>query len=139
MRTKREILFSKTLMTGLFLAVACLYTPQDLSAQGAIYEPSELSEQPKIADAGQARQAIIRSYSQSLQSAGLEGRVQVAFVVNTDGSVDEGSIKVVSSPDDGLSKAAEVAVRKLKFQPGKKDGQAVRCQVVMPIQYKAGN
>ena len=129
----------KSVMTGAVLALAMLYMPQELSAQGAVYEASELSEQPKIADAGQARQAIIRSYSQSLQDAGLEGRVQVAFVVNEDGSVDEKSIRVVSSPDDGLSKAAEVAVRKLKFQPGKKDGQAVRCQVVMPIQYRSGD
>ena len=74
----------------------------------------------------------------SAQEAGLEGEVQVAFIVNADGTVDASSITVVSSPSDGLSKAAEVAVTKLKFQPGQKDGKPVRCEVLIPIKYTRG-
>jgi len=86
----------------------------------------------------QARNAILRSYTSALQEAGLEGEVHVAFIVNADGSVDSGSITVVRSPAEGLSKAAEVAVTKLRFQPGQKDGQAVRCEVMIPIKYTRG-
>jgi TonB family protein len=120
-------------MMGLFM-----FAPGKALAQGAIYEPGELTSQPKIADANQARTAILRSYTSALQEAGLEGKVDVAFVVNTDGSVDGSSITVVSSPADGLSEAAKVAVAKIQFVPGEKDGQKVRCQVVMPIRYTRG-
>ncbi len=139
MPTQKEKLFRRALLAVVFLAVSVLYAPEAVSAQDAVYQASELSEQPKIADARQARNAILRSYSSSLQEAGVEGRVEVAFVVNTDGSVDETSVTVVNSPAEGLSRAAEVAVKKLKFQPGKMNGQPVRCQVVMPIQYSRGN
>jgi len=139
MRTQREILFRRALLAVVFLAVGSLYTPEIVSAQDAVYQAAELTEQPKIADARQARNAILRSYSSQLQEAGVEGRVEVAFVVNADGSVDESSVQVMNSPAEGLAQAAEVAVKKLKFQPGKKDGQAVRCQVMMPSQYSRGN
>jgi protein TonB len=139
MSNQREILSRRALLAVIFLAVAALFAPEVVSAQDAIYQASELTQQPKIKDARQARNAILRSYSQHLQEAGLEGRVQVAFVVNADGTVDGSSVTVIDSPAEALSKAAEVAVKKLEFQPGQKDGQAVRCQVRMPIQYSRGN
>lgn len=129
----RALLPVAWVMMGLFM-----FAPGKALAQGAIYEPGELTSQPKIADANQARTAILRSYTSALQEAGLEGKVDVAFVVNTDGSVDGSSITVVSSPADGLSEAAKVAVAKIQFVPGEKDGQKVRCQVVMPIRYTRG-
>jgi TonB family protein len=103
-----------------------------------VYKAGEVAEQPRIADADQARNAILRSYTSALQGVGLEGEVHVASIVNTDGCVDPASITVVSSPAEGLAKAAEVAVTKLKFQPGKKDGQPVRCEVLVPIKYTRG-
>jgi TonB family protein len=139
MRTQREILFRRAMLAVVFMAVGSLYAPEAVSAQDAVYQAAELTEQPRIADARQARSAILRSYSARLQEAGVEGRVEVAFVVNIDGSVDEASVKVMKSPAEGLSQAAEIAVKKLKFQPGRKDGQAVRCQVMMPIQYSVGD
>lgn len=80
----------------------------------------------------------MRSYSSSLQRQGLEGRVEVAFVVNTDGSVDAASVKVLRSPAEGLSEAAVAAVARIKFKPGQVDGTDVRCQVAMPISYVLG-
>jgi protein TonB len=139
MKNQREILSRRALLAVVFLAVAALFAPDTASAQDAIFQASELTEQPKIKDARQARNAILRSYSQHLQDAGLEGRVQVAFVVNADGSVEESSVTIIDSPAEALSKAAEVAVKRLEFQPGQKDGQPVRCQVRMPIQYSRGN
>jgi len=132
----RDLCSPRALMSLVWVLMGLVFfTPTEVLAQGAIYEANELSQQPKIADANQARTAITRSYSRALQEAGLEGKVDVAFVVNADGSVDASSITVVSSPDEGLAEAARVAVAKIKFVPGEKDGQKVRCQVVMPIRY----
>jgi TonB family protein len=138
MRMHREILKLATWLPVLCLTAGLYAFPQTLSAQETVYKSGQLTEQPKIADAKQARSAILRSYTTQLQEAGLEGEVQVAFIVNADGTVDASSITVVSSPADGLSKAAEVAVTRLKFQPGQKDGKPVRCEVLIPIKYTRG-
>jgi len=138
MRMQREILKLATWLPVLCLTAGLYAFPRTLSAQETVYKSGQLTEQPKIADAKQARSAILRSYTSQLQEAGLEGEVQVAFIVNADGTVDASSITVVSSPSDGLSKAAEVAVTKLKFQPGQKDGKPVRCEVLIPIKYTRG-
>ncbi len=138
MHPKREIGFSWRFLVAGWALAGVLALPTLVLAQETVFQPNQLSEQPKIADANQARTAITRSYSSALQDAGLEGRVEVSFIVNTDGSVDQASIQVIKAPTEALGKAAEVAVARIKFQPGKKDGQAVRCQVAMPIVYAKG-
>ena len=138
MRNQRGRTKLATWLSAVCLALGILVVPSILSAQETVYKSGDLTEQPKIADAKQARSAILRSYTNALQDAGLEGEVHVAFIVNTDGSVDASSIKVISSPADALAKAAEVAVTRLKFRPGQKDGQAVRCEVLIPIKYSRG-
>ncbi len=134
----RDMLRPKRFLPAVYMAAGLLAFPMVASAQETIYQPNQLSEQPKIADANQARTAISRTYTSALQNAGLEGRVEVTFVVNPDGSVDQSSIKILKTPDEALGKAAEVAVARIRFQPGKKEGQAVKCQVVMPITYARG-
>jgi len=131
----REILTPKVLLPVVWLVAGLLLAPADASGQETIYQASELTEQPRIANAKQARTAIMRSYTANLQSAGLQGRVEVAFVVNADGSVDSESVEVIRSPEEALSAAAKVAVARIRFQPGKKDGTPVRCRVAMPISY----
>ncbi len=116
-----------------------LLLPRAAAGQEPVYKPDQVSEQPKIADPSQAKTAISRSYTLALQEMGLEGRVEVAFIVNADGTVDPASIRVIKSPAEALAKAAEVAVAKIKFQPAKKDGQPVRCEAVMAVVYQRGS
>jgi hypothetical protein len=42
----------------------------------------------------------------------------------------------VEAAAPALGNAAKTVVEKLEFVPGKKDGQAVRARVQLPIQYK---
>lgn len=137
MQMQKSFSLSRVLIAGWALA-AVMAIPALVSAQEAVHQPDQVSEQPKIADANQARTAISRSYTSALQDAGLEGRVEVAFIVNADGSVDPGSIKVLKTPVEALGKAAEVAVARIKFQPAKKDGSTVRCQAALAVVYKKG-
>ena len=51
MKIQREILSRRALLAVVFLAVAALFAPDMASAQDAIYQASELTEQPKIKDA----------------------------------------------------------------------------------------
>lgn len=135
MHTRRKILRPMILVPMACLAMGLCLAPTSGAAQETVYQTSELTQQPSVADANQARTAIMRSYSTRLQEAGVQGRVQVAFVVKADGNVDAESVQIIQSPSDALSAAAKVAVARIKFKPGQKDGSPVPCRVVMPISY----
>jgi len=64
----------------------------------------------------------------------IQGRVYVQFVVEKDGSLSD--VKVIREPGSGTGDEA-VRVMKLspKWNPGKQNGQAVRVQFTLPINF----
>ena len=69
---------------------------------------------------------------------GIQGRVFVQFVVNTDGSIVD--VKVVRSPDPSLSKEAIRVVQSMpKWKPARKDNQPVRSRFSLPIMFRFNN
>jgi protein TonB len=64
----------------------------------------------------------------------LEGKVMVKVVINEQGNV--ASTEVVESLSVECDKAAVDAIKKVKFHPAMKDGKAVKCEVVIPVQFK---
>ncbi|MGH7752159.1 MAG: TonB family protein, partial [Gemmatimonadales bacterium] len=61
----------------------------------------------------------------------------VELVVDTLGRVDRSSIRVVGSPNQTFSDAAERAVRDARFRPGKLDGRSVRVRMQLPVLFEA--
>lgn len=118
---------------GLFAALLALAGASDAAAQEAVYNPNELSSLPKIAAPGKVRSIVERTYPTELRNRGIGGKVQVQFVVGSDGKVEPSSIKVIASTVPALSDAAAEVARHLEFNPGIKDGKAVRSQVLLPI------
>ena len=113
--------------------LALIVVPTAGSAQ--VFTPDQLSEMPQIDSPRDALRAIQESYPNRLRDRGIEGRVQVSFVVTADGSVDPASVEVVQTENQELGTAAISAIRQIKFKPGKKDGSAVASRVVIPIAY----
>lgn len=74
-------------------------------------------------------------YPSSCHAEGVQGRVRVSFVVNTDGSiVDE---KIVRSPDERLSAEALRVVRLMpKWKPARIGGKIVRSRFTLPIMFR---
>lgn len=105
------------------------------TGQAQVYQPHELTEAPSLESAQQAQRVILRSYPRALRDNSIGGRVQVRFVVRSDGSVDPSSVEIVAASVKALGEAATRAVADLSFKPGKKDGSAVAAVVVMPITY----
>ncbi len=64
----------------------------------------------------------------------LEGKVLVKALINEQGKV--ASTEVVESLSVECDKAAVDAIKKVKFNPALKDGKAVKCEVVIPVQFK---
>ena len=110
-----------------------LMMPTSASAQ--VFDRGELSELPRIKSPKQAQAAIMRSYPRALQVNGVGGKVQLRFVVKSDGTVDAESVEIVAASVKALGSAAVQAIAKIEFVPGKKDGAAVDSKVVMPITY----
>lgn len=111
--------------------------PTLAAAQDKVHDAAELTTKPKLASMAKTAQLVQRSYPAKLKSAGVDGTVQVQFVVGTDGKVEESSVEVVAATVPALGDAAREVASKLEFQPGKVNDAPVRTRVLLPIVYKA--
>ncbi len=73
-------------------------------------------------------------YPEIAKKAGVEGRVFVQFVVNTDGSVVDPV--VVRGIGAGCDEEAVRAVATAKFKPGRQRGKPVPVKMSLPITFK---
>lgn len=73
-------------------------------------------------------------YPEIAKKAGVEGRVFVQFVVNTDGNVVDPV--VVRGIGAGCDEEAVRAVSQAKFKPGRQRGKAVPVKMSLPITFK---
>ena len=74
------------------------------------------------------------TYPEMAREAGIEGRVVVQFVVDTDGTVQAPT--VTRGAHKGLNKEALRAIRALQFEPGRQDGTPVRVQMSLPVTFQ---
>ncbi|MBX7118212.1 MAG: energy transducer TonB [Gemmatimonadaceae bacterium] len=119
------------------LAALLLLAPLSVKAQGAtVYSPSELDVQPRLSSQEMTARLLARSYPSDLQRAGVTGTVQVQFVVDATGKVDQTSIKIVGTPPAQLAEAAKGVVPEIRFRPGEIGGKPVASVVMLPIVYK---
>jgi len=86
--------------------------------------------QPRLIGGLNALRKAVR-YPRKARKQGIEGRVIVRFIVDTDGRVQEASVPEPVHPL--LDEAAIKAVRTMKFVPGQKDGERVAVQLSVPI------
>ena len=73
-------------------------------------------------------------YPKDAKRMGIQGKVLIRALVNEQGLVD--SVEVLQEIGYGCEEAAIDAVKKVKFTPGKKNGENIKSQVVIPINFK---
>lgn len=74
-------------------------------------------------------------YPVTAQENGVQGRVIISFVVETDGSITD--VKVARSVDPSLDREAMRVVKAMpKWTPGKKDGKPVRVKYTTPVVFR---
>jgi TonB family protein len=100
------------------------------------YEVAVLSRAPELSNKGEIGSIMERLYPRLLQDAGIGGTSVVQFVIQPDGTPDQGSIKVVESDREELGAASVAAVRAFKFRPGQYKGENVRVLLQMPITWQ---
>ena len=124
-----------TLLTLALLACPVLASAQQSQTQ--VYMPNELSVHPKLAAPGEVARLVRTSYPEALRRAGVNGTVQVEFVVGVDGKVEGSSIEIIAASPPALGPAAKSAVEKFTFKPGQVNGKPVRTRVAIPLVYRA--
>lgn len=77
-------------------------------------------------------------YPESARKAGIQGKVFVEFIVNTDGTLSD--FKILKGIGEGCDQAAlQVMSGSPSWIPGKQRGIAVRQRMVLPIVFSLGN
>lgn len=72
-------------------------------------------------------------YTREAMEAKVQGTVVLECVVEKDGKV--GEVKVTRSLEPGLDEQAVLALKQWRFEPGKKDGKAVRVRVSLEMTF----
>ena len=126
--SRLERALALTLNIGDFAGDFSLFFP--LEADGAlVFELSEVDEPPRVLV------KLPPFYPLGARARGIEGVVELVFVVDVDGSVR--NVQVVSSyPGEIFVESAVSAVRRWKFEPGKKGGKPVVTRVRLPVRFK---
>ena len=69
------------------------------------------------------------------QENGVQGRVQISFVVEKDGSISD--VRVARSVDPSLDKEAMRVVKSMpRWNPGRQNGQNVRVKYTVPVLFR---
>lgn len=98
--------------------------------EGDLVELGSVTELPKLV------KSVNPIYPSAAQRIGLGGSITVNALIDERGNViDTGILKGIQD-DNGLGKAAEIAVRKWKFQPATKNGVAVKVWKSFVIVFK---
>ncbi|HEU4649517.1 MAG TPA: TonB family protein [Gemmatimonadales bacterium] len=77
-------------------------------------------------------------YPPVLQSAGIAGRVEMQYIVDTTGHAESNSFKVLKSSHQAFEEPAREAIMKAVFKPAKFRGKPVRQLVQQAISFKIG-
>jgi protein TonB len=92
---------------------------------GPIFRLGDLDRAPRT------RSQIAPVYPFEAKRTGLTGSVNVEFTVDENGRV--GDPRIVSSTDRVFEQATIAAVLKWRFEPGTREGRAVRFRMIAPV------
>jgi TonB family protein len=113
-----------------FLAATCG------GANGDIYLPWDARIKDRFERASQGYSSHDQLYPDKAKRQGLQGKVVVAAVVETDGSIQR-TVVMESSGHTVLDEAAMIWIRKSGFKsPARVDGQPVRIMIYVPLEFR---
>jgi protein TonB len=103
---------------------------------GPVEVQGEVFLEAQLDDPVQAISQPTPRYPPVMQAAGIAGKVTIQFIVGTDGKVEPGSIKILSSTNKAFEEPARETIAKSVFRPAKYRGQPVRQLVQQVINFQ---
>ncbi|HEX8674647.1 MAG TPA: TonB family protein [Longimicrobium sp.] len=101
-----------------------------------VYTPDTVEETPALANGSEVARLFERFYPRVLADQGVAGRVMLELIVDADGRVRPGSVRVVSATNPQFSDATLRIVERFRFRPAHVGDQAVPVMVTIPIDWK---
>jgi periplasmic protein TonB len=95
----------------------------------AVFSLEDLDQPPRV------RRQIAPEYPAELRRKKLSGTVYVIFIVNKQGRVEQA--KVQKSTNPAFDAPALKAVKRWRFEPGRKNGKPVQFRMRVPITFAA--
>lgn len=133
-----KYLIAVPLLATIGLMAACTETPVEAIQQEAEKVYKEADVMPEYPGGMQELMNYMGSsikYPETAEADGLEGKVFVQFVIDTEGKVTQ--VEVVKGVRDDLdAEAVRVISEMPDWTAGSKDGKNVNVQLVLPISYK---
>lgn len=105
----------------------------------ATYTANAVDRVAEVRDRAGVARAAQRLYPSHLRDAGVGGRVVATFVVDANGRVEPGSIRIGSSPHPDLAEQTRRLLTETRFRPAQKGNRNVRQLVSMPIVWQAAD
>ncbi|HEX8359039.1 MAG TPA: TonB family protein [Longimicrobium sp.] len=99
-----------------------------------VYETVE--EKPVLDNARDVARLLDRNYPSALSEAGVTGQVMLELVVDENGRVRPGSIRVVSASHEEFTAATLRIAERMRFRPARVDDRPVAVKVTLPIDWK---
>jgi protein TonB len=90
------------------------------SGSGRAYDENQVERAVQVTRKAEPR------YPDALKSVGVEGVVQMHFIVGADGRVEPGSIQVLSTPHKLFADAVRTALLNTRYRPAEAGGHSVR-------------
>jgi len=122
---------SRRVFTRLLIANAALaltvFADEKPSSDDAVYEPGGDVKPPKLTH------YVEPAFSSSSKEAFVEGTVKISTVVTTEGRPTD--LHVVSGLNSQEDRTAVDAVTEWRFQPGTKNGRAVKVKVTVEVDF----
>ena len=126
-----------------FLFAGIVFMPvnaQNTAAQGkdtSIHQATNVEQLPEFPGGDNALRKFLidnLTYPNLARSLGIDGLVEVSFVVNKDGAISD--VTVARSPHQSLSDEAIRVVKLMpNWKPGMQDGKVVNVKFVLPIEF----
>ena len=118
---RRSRLAILAVSAGLFVVLASCQSVR-------VYKVGELTTPPRVVS------KVEPHYTDDARDRKIMGTVGLNLVIDPQGRAE--NIRVAQSLDKGLDANAITAVRQWQFDPGKKDGKAVRTAAVIEVNYR---
>ena len=107
-----------------------------ISARPVVMAPNQTYFEFQVEQAvTPAANASAPRYPDLMRTAGVEGEVLAQFIVGPDGVADVGSFKVLKSTHELFTKAVREALPRMRFNPARVGGRAVRQLVQQPFTF----
>ncbi|MBI2947630.1 MAG: energy transducer TonB [Verrucomicrobia bacterium] len=98
------------------------------NVQEEAFDVADLEKRPE------AVSQVPPTYPSELRKSKIEGLVTLVFLLSEEGRVEDPRVENSSRPE--FEKPALEAIRKWRFRPGMKDGQAVRTYIRLPMRFR---